>query len=147
MLLQINTSPSWNDFLTDEMIEMLGSIGKQIGSNYTPHRDKILRFLTCDLNKVKVCIIGQDVYYQPNVATGRSFEVGGLQSWDQPFRQVSLKNIVRLIHKTYKGITCYEDIYKFSRILSEIKDGSFPILPPPKLFDSLENQGVLFLNT
>ncbi|MBP7174837.1 MAG: uracil-DNA glycosylase [Thermoclostridium sp.] len=146
-MLPENVSPSWNGFLTDEILSMLESIGSQIGLNYTPAREKILRFLTWDLNTAKVVIIGQDVYFQPGVATGRSFEVGGLQSWDQPFRQVSLKNMVRLIHKSYRGITRYESILKFSEIVLEIKEHSFPMLPPQQLFDSLEAQGVLFLNT
>ncbi len=146
-MLPDKISSSWNPFLTDEILSMLRIIEEKIGSNYTPDRNRILRLLTWDLNRAKVCIIGQDVYFQPGVATGRSFEVGGLKSWDQPFRQVSLKNIVRLIHKTYRGITRYEDICKFSDILTEIKDNTFPILPPAKLFDSLEAQGVLFLNT
>lgn len=140
-------SPSWDGFLTDETLSMLEVIGKQIGLNYTPSREKILRFLTWDLNKAKVCIIGQDVYFQPGVATGRSFEVGGLKSWEEPFRQVSLKNIIRLIHKTYRGITRYQDILKFSQVLSEVRELSFPLLPPTQLFDSLEAQGVLFLNS
>lgn len=147
MMLPKEISPSWNGFLTDEILSMLESIEKQIGLFYTPIREKILRFLTWDLNSAKVCIIGQDVYFQPNVATGRSFEVGGLKSWEEPFRQVSLKNIIRLIHKTYRGITRYEDILKFSQIVSEMRDHSFPILPPVQLFNSLEAQGVLFLNT
>jgi uracil-DNA glycosylase len=126
---------------------MLDRISIQIGSNYTPAKDKILRFLTADLDRAKVCIIGQDVYFQPDVATGRSFEVGGLRSWDKPFRQVSLKNIIRLIHKSYKGITRYEDIRKYSDIVSEIKNKSFPMLPPAEWFNSLESQGVLFLNS
>jgi uracil-DNA glycosylase len=146
-MLPDNISPSWCGFLTDEILSMLEAIEKQIGSNHTPAREKILRFLTWDLNRAKVCIIGQDVYFQPNVATGRSFEVGGLQSWEAPFRQVSLKNIIRLIHKTYRGITRYEEIAKFSQIVCEMKDQSFPLLPPAQLFNSLEAQGVLFLNT
>lgn len=147
MLLPKESSPSWDGFLTTKILSMLDMIQYQIGSNYTPSHDKILRFLTADLSKVRVCIIGQDVYYQPKIATGRSFEVGGLQSWEEPFRQVSLKNIVRLIHKSYKGITCYEDIRKFSEIVPEMKNKSFPMLSPVELFNSLEAQGVLFLNT
>ena len=96
---------------------------------------------------MKVCILGQDVYYQPNVATGRSFEVGGLNSWSTPFTQVSLKNIIRLIHKNYNNITNYEDIKKFSEIVKEIEANKFPILPPNEYFSSLEQQGVLFLNS
>lgn len=80
------------------------------------------------------------------VPTGRSFEVGNLSSWSDKFRQVSLKNIVRLLHKNYNNIEDYSKIKKFSDIQKEIESGSFKILPPNKLFDSWEEQGVLCLN-
>lgn len=147
MLLPQNISPSWKGFLTKDILKMLDEIEIKIGKNYTPKKDKILRFLTTDLNNTSVVLIGQDVYYQKGIATGRSFEVGGLTSWNSKFKQVSLKNIVRLIHKSYNNIEKYEDIKKFSNILEEINSGNFPILAPNKLFDSLEQQGVLFLNS
>ena len=80
------------------------------------------------------------------VPTGRSFEVGNLSSWSDKFRQVSLKNIVRLLHKNYNYIEDYSKIKKFSDIQKEIEVGDFKILPPNKLFDSWEEQGVLCLN-
>ncbi len=146
-MIQQNVSPSWEDFFTKDIIELLGKIEEEIGTNYTPTKDRILRFLTTDLDSMKVCIVGQDVYYQPGIATGRSFEVGGLWSWSTPFAQVSLKNIVRLIYKSYNDIIYYGDIKKFSEIVKEIRSNKFPILPPNELFSSLENQGVLFLNS
>lgn len=91
--------------------------------------------------------LGQDVYPAEGVATGRSFEVGTLTDWNSTFRQVSLKNILRLIHKNYNFIEDYSDIYTFSNIKKEIAENRFSISPPNKWFDSLESQGVLFLNT
>lgn len=64
-----------------------------------------------------------------------------------PFRQVSLKNIIRLIHKNYNNIENYDDIKPFQEIKKEIATGDFPIPPPHLWFDTLEEQGVLFLNT
>lgn len=142
-----NISSSWDDFLDTETLKIINTIEERIGNNYTPTKDKILRFLTNDLNNMRVCIVGQDVYYQPGISTGRAFEVSGLLRWDIPFRQVSLKNIIRLIHKSYKGIEEYEEIKKYSMIASEIKSDEFAILPPSDLFQSLEDQGVLFLNS
>lgn len=147
MLLPQNYSSSWSGFLTDEIKSQLEEIEKKIGNNYTPLKEKILRIFNTDLSKAKVCIVGQDVYYQPGAATGRSFEVGGLEDWNSPFRQVSLKNMVRLIHKSYIGIDDYKSIKKYSEILAEMNEGKFKILSPDKLFESLEQQGVLFLNT
>lgn len=148
MLLPKVVHSSWNSFITEEILAELKMIESEIGNNYNPRDpDKILRFLSIDIKNVKVIWLGQDVYPAKGVATGRSFEVGGLNDWSQPFRQVSLKNIVRLIHKNYTGISSYNEIRKFSEIQKEIKNGTFPIKPPNNLFDSLEDQGVLFLNT
>lgn len=138
---------SWLEFLNNECIEMINDIADKIGENVNPEFNKILRFLNVDLSNVKVVILGQDPYPEKGVATGRAFEVGGLKSWDQPFRQVSLKNIIRLIHKSYNNITEYEDILSFSQIKKEIMEGRFQILPPDRLFEAWEKQGVLLLNT
>ncbi|HHZ00264.1 MAG TPA: uracil-DNA glycosylase [Sedimentibacter sp.] len=138
---------SWNNFLTDEIVMELDGIEKKIGTNINPERDKVLRFMKCNLYDIKVVILGQDPYPEKGKATGRAFEVGDLVSWNQKFRQVSLKNIVRLLYKNYNGITEYKDIKKFSEIQKEIKEGKFSILPPNEIFGSWESQGVLLLNT
>lgn len=138
---------AWNEFLTEDILTMLSTIENSIGQEYSPDNDKILRFLETDLPSLKIVILGQDPYPEKGKATGRAFEVGGLDSWDQPFRQVSLKNIVRLIYKNQKGIEEYECIPKFSEIINEIKRGNFSLAAPADFFNKLESQGVLFLNT
>jgi uracil-DNA glycosylase len=148
MILPNNIHSSWKLFLTSGILDELHVIEQEIGSSYNPHEpERILRFLTTDLDNVKVIWLGQDVYPMKGAATGRSFEVGGLESWNGPFRQVSLKNIVRLLHKNFNYIEDYSDIKSFQSIKSEISSGSFPIKPPHLWFDDLEQQGVLFLNT
>jgi uracil-DNA glycosylase len=92
-------------------------------------------------------ILGQDPYPEKGRATGRAFEVGDLHSWNDKFRQVSLKNVIRLIHMGYNCIDEYKGIKKFSEIQNEIKLGKFKILPPNEIFSSWESQGVLLLNT
>lgn len=139
--------PSWNKFLTDDIIVELDKIESKIGSNINPAHDNVLRFMKNNLNDIKVVILGQDPYPEKGRATGRAFEVGDLLSWNQKFRQVSLKNIIRLIYKNYNGIGDYGHIKRFSQIQEEIKDGKFSILPPDKIFKSWEKQGVLLLNT
>lgn len=146
-LIPKNVHPSWNKFLTDDIISELDEIEARIGSNINPAHDNVLRFMGCNLYDIKVVILGQDPYPEKGRATGRAFEVGDLKSWNQAFRQVSLKNIIRLIYKNYKGIEEYKDIKKFSEIQKEIKEGKFSILPPDKIFKSWEKQGVLLLNT
>jgi len=91
--------------------------------------------------------LGQDPYPEKGRATGRSFEVGDLRDWNDKFRQVSLKNIIRLIHKNYNNIEDYNEIRKFSTIQEEIKNKNFIILQPDEIFKSWEKQGVLMLNT
>ena len=143
---------SWNEFLTDEILELLNSIEKQIGNDYTPKKENVLRFMKQDLAKIKCVWLGQDPYfsmYGDNhfVANGKSFQPDDLKDWNQKFSQVSLKNIVRLIYKSENNITFYNDIKKFNDIKKEINSGVFKILPPKEWFNSLEKQGVLFLNT
>src|SRR5699024_855817 len=139
---------SWKDFLTDERIEEIRNIEERIGNDYNPtNPNKVLRFLTTNLDQMKIVWLGQDVYPAKGVATGRAFEVGNLTSWLQPFRQVSLKNIVRLLYKNYHHIIHYDDIKTYAQIKKEIESGDFPIVNPREWFSNLETQGVLFLNT
>lgn len=146
-LIPTDAHPSWNEFLDKDVREELKTIEERIGSNINPDYINVLRFMKSDLEIVKVVILGQDPYPEKGRATGRAFEVGDLESWNHKFRQVSLKNIIRLIHKSYSNIEKYEDILTFSEIQKEIKEGKFPILPPSEIFKSWEEQGVLLLNT
>lgn len=146
-LIPIDCHSSWDKFLTEEIIEELNKIELKIGKNTNPEHKNVLRFMTRDLYSIKAAILGQDPYPEKGKATGRAFEVGDLYSWNDKFRQISLKNIIRLIHKSYNNIEDYKDIKKFSEIQEEIKEGKFKILPPNELFKSWEKQGVLLLNT
>lgn len=140
--------PSWNDFLNNPIRVKLAGIQKQIftllsnNSEFlTPHPSKVLRFLSMPANDIKVIILGQDPYPQPNIATGRAFEVNGLYSWKTPFRNPSLQNIVRAIYLAYSG-----NILKYSEIRARM-NSSFKMLEPSDIFNHWENQGVLLLNT
>ncbi len=134
---------SWNSFF-DSNLDLIDSIFDTVsssGDEYTPECSKVLRFAGCDLENVKVVILGQDPYPQPGAATGRSFEVASMKSWTEPIRQTSLRNILRAIYAVYNAPSTY------TQIRDKIKSGDFSILPPNELFDDLEAQGVLFLNT
>lgn len=157
MLLPKNIHHSWNDFLTQERLDELDEIETKIGDNFVPRRENVLRFMENDLMQVTINFIGQDpytsLYYNEEtkeeipVANGRSFQPDLLKSWQDSFSQRSLQNIIRLIYKSYNHIENYDDIKPFSKIRKEIESGDFKILPPHEWFDSLESQGVLFLNT
>ncbi len=141
---------SWNSFLTKEISEILNCFDEGPGKdNYTPTSERILHFLTTSLDEAKVIILGQDPYPQSGVATGRAFEVGTLTSWNSKFRNISLKNIVRLLYKTYAGeIKTYREILTLlPNQLNLFQPNQFNLLPPNQLFNHWEQQGVLLLNT
>ena len=138
---------SWDKLLNKNTLDELKVIEDRIGKNINPEPQNVMRFLKNDLYAIKVVILGQDPYPEKGRATGRSFEVGDLVSWNDKFRQVSLKNIVRLIHKNYNNIEDYNDIKKFSEIQKEIKNEEFNIVSPKEMFKCWEEQGVLMLNT
>lgn len=141
-LENVNIHADWESFLSPEVKQKIREIeGEVLKENYTPGSGKVLRFLAFPLHSAKVIILGQDPYPQPGVATGRAFEVGTLQSWNQPFKNVSLKNILRALYKAYTG-----EVIKFKQ-LKEKFDNEFPALPPGKFFVNWEKQGVLLLNT
>ncbi len=145
-LIPADAHPSWSELLSDEVREELKAIEEKIGTNINPSHENVLRFLKCDLNNIKVVILGQDPYPEKGRATGRAFEVGDLKGWNQKFRQISLKNIIRLIHKNYNNIESYSEIARFSEIQEQIAEGTFKIAPPDRLFKSWEEQGALMLN-
>lgn len=132
----------WHAFLSAGNLNLLASIEAGVSkTGYTPAADKVLRFLKVPLQSVKIIILGQDPYPQPGVATGRAFEVGTLRSWSQPFRNVSLKNILRALYKAYKG-----EVISFGQLKEKLYT-HFPVLPPGQLFEYWESQGILLLNT
>ena len=79
-LIPKNVHSSWNKFLTTEIFDELDEIEKKIGMNTNPEHNNILRFMLCNLNNVKVVILGQDPYPEKGRPTGRAFEVGDLQA-------------------------------------------------------------------
>jgi uracil-DNA glycosylase len=150
-LTNLNIHPSWNAFLSDEVINLIKQTEDSIDlSKSTPSQNLVLRFLEMDLMKIPVVILGQDPYPQEGVATGRAFEVNGLNSWHDKFRNVSLKNILRSIYKAQN-----QQELKYSEIISKLNegdrlplDGDFLVLPPNQLFRYWsEQENVLLLNT
>ncbi len=137
--------PSWEAFLSaDETAEALAFAEQGIAGSegeIVPPTCKALRFLETDLRGAKIIILGQDPYPQSGAATGRCFEVGTLTSWEDTFRNVSLKNIVRAIYASQT-----DSILSYKQILAQVAQG-WPLLPPQLLFRDWERQGVLLLNT
>lgn len=142
-LQNLSIHSTWEEFF-NRTEHLLKKIESQIGDNFTPATEKVLRFAETNLDNIKVIIIGKDPYPQEGVATGRAFEVNGVSTWFDTEVNNSLKNIIKAIHKAYfkleKGATIQE-------VRNDIEHGKFPILPPNKAFNEWEKQGVLFLNT
>lgn len=140
---------SWKNFITDELKTELANIEKSIGNSYYPEKENVLRFLNTDYNNIKYVIVGMDPYPSSYLlgdkvvpeATGRSFEVASIESWCDNFKQQSLHNILKALYYNYTHCVRSHDF-----ICAEIKYKRFLIEEVHAWFDSLEKQGVLFLN-
>ena len=94
---------SWKPFFTEKR-EILNPILETVRKEpHNPADALLFRFAQTDLSRVRVVVLGQDPYPQPGAATGRSFEVAGLTSWQGAIRQTSLRNLVRAIYQAYAG--------------------------------------------
>lgn len=149
LLSTINVHNSWNEFFEQEIIqEELAHIEKCISTvQYTPQQNLVLRFATLDLLSLSVLVMGQDPYPQNNVATGRAFEVNGVTSWNDKTINTSIKNIIKLLHKSYIANASVNRSRSVKKVREDIQNGVFPILPPNQIFDYWEQNGALWLNT
>lgn len=147
----LNVHKSWKEFLATN-IEILQEVIDEIRTeDCAPlEPEKILRFLQQDLSKINVIILGQDPYPYLNFATGRAFEVGNISTW-KGLADTSLKrkgtSLQKIVICIYRNVTGDKNIDNYSEVLKKIEDKTFKISPPKPWFDSLEEQGVLFLNT
>ena len=113
---QIKIHDSWSNFWDNEdnkakkeVKKIFNEIDKD-DKDYFPKKENIFRFMQNDLTQIKCIIIGMDPYpscYKKNDecipnATGRSFEVASLESWQDKINQKSLINIIKTIY--YKGL-------------------------------------------
>lgn len=139
-----NIHEDYYDFFTMEKVTAINSFIKCMEIRkieYTPKNEYIFKALRSSLSSRKVCILSNESYSQGEIATGLAFEVKNT-SWVNHEINISLKNILKLLYKTYNGKM--EDIEK---IRKEIGHNEFAILPPNELFKSWEKQGVLLLNS
>ena len=141
---ELDVHESWNEFVHHNK-EIIRRVIDQIKMNekLTPKNPKkVFRFLTRDLTKVKVVILGQDPYPQENVATGRAFEINEINKWEDIFSNSSLLNILKSLYRNFNN-----KVLTKKQLDDELRGGDFQILPPTSWFDSMENQGILFLNS
>ncbi|MFZ2539247.1 MAG: uracil-DNA glycosylase, partial [Oscillospiraceae bacterium] len=141
---ELEVHESWNEFIHNNK-EIIRRVIDQIKMNeiLTPKNPrKVFRFLTRDLTKVKVVILGQDPYPQKNVATGRAFEINEINKWEDILNNSSLLNILKSLYRNSNN-----KVLTKKQLEDELCGGDFQILPPTSWFDSMENQGILFLNS
>ena len=139
-----NIHEDYYDFFTVEKVTAINSFIKCMEIRkieYIPKNEYVFKALRSSISSRKVCILSNEPYSQGEIATGLAFEVKNT-SWVNHEINISLKNILKLLYKTYAGKM--EDIEK---IRKEICHNEFNILPPNELFKSWEKQGVLLLNS
>jgi uracil-DNA glycosylase len=103
-----------------------------------------------DSDAVRAVILGQDPYANPAWATGRAFEQGNLAEWPEDPQKVaaSLRRIVLAIAAARTGDSSYTAGDRaWKKLLADARRGLIQLEPPRELFDRLEREGVLFLNT
>ena len=125
------------------------------GKNFTPDNDKVFRFFSCNLDNIKVVILGMDPYnstYIKNgevhkVATGRAFEVANIENFTDSYRQTSLANIFKaLAYIKYGKVFSMSELRK--KFLDEKSDNEKLEIEIniKKFFDTCEKNGIMFLN-
>jgi uracil-DNA glycosylase len=144
-------APAYASFFTDERLKQLADIAQKLQkTDFFPRAERVLRFAQVDPSTLRCVIVGMDPYPSHTVntkgeiipeATGRSFEVASVTDWGGKYRQASLRNILKSIYYLK-----YRKVPTMEMLREELANGSFPILPPQQWWDSLERQGVLFLN-
>lgn len=143
-LIKYNINNEYREFFSlDKVIYLENHINELKDSNneFAPLEENIFKALSDPISNRKVCIFGKDPYYQKGVATGLAFEVNN-NNWNSSDVNTSLKNILKLIFKTYTN-----KLADINDIRNEINNKTFDILPPNQLFKSWKKQGVLLLNS
>ena len=157
--------PEYADFFINhqkELEKIMNTISKDI---YFPVMKNIFNFAKTPISEIESVFVGMDPYPSwKNVdyydfiddnevialttgekivpeATGRSFEVRSIDSWNEKFKQTSLRNILKALYylKTKK-------LDSLTTIRKNINNGLFIIDKPHEWFDLMEGRGVVFLN-
>ena len=116
-----------------------------------PERAHMLRSLAgVEPNAVRAVILGQDPYPNPAWATGRAFEQGDRSQWPTRAGEIapSLRRIVQVIAYARSRNRAYANGDRgWIQLVANLENNILRIERPPKFFDRLEQEGVLFLNT
>jgi uracil-DNA glycosylase len=99
---------------------------------------------------VRAVILGQDPYPSPAWATGRAFEQGNLTDWPESRREIadSLRRIIQVLANARTGNLKYIDgDQDWKTLVEDFGKGRLFLESPRRLFDHLQHEGVLLLNT
>jgi uracil-DNA glycosylase len=99
---------------------------------------------------VRAVILGQDPYPNPAWATGRAFEQGNLTGWPVNRREIadSLRRIIQVLANARTGNTKYiNGDQGWKMLVQDLHKGRLFLESPRRLFDHLQDEGVLLLNT
>jgi uracil-DNA glycosylase len=137
--LAFDSRPLRREMRTDEII-VPGRKGTPASG--APKDTHIFRaFDNIDPADVHALILGQEPYANPAWATGRAFEQGNLSDWPENRGLIahSLRRIVQVLASARTRA--------WQTLIRDLRSGALELDPPRKLFDRLEREGVLFLNT
>lgn len=140
-LKEFNIHISYQDFFTKERVKEIDEIFEKIGHEYTPRREDIFNIFSEDLSAKKVLLLGMDPYPQEGIATGFSFEVP-YDSWVDKRINTSLKNIIKVIYKTYYGV-----LPDIALLRDKVINKKIPLSSPKEDFLRWRKNGVIFLNS
>lgn len=124
---------------------------KQFPLPNAPKRGHVFRaFETIGFFDIRAVILRQEPYPNPAWATGRAFEQGNLAEWPENAHAVadSLRRIVQVLAPARVGKSAYVVHDRaWKGVVHDVRSGVLKLQRPSDLFDRLEREGVLFLNT
>ena len=141
---EYNINDEYFDFFTYDRVEAVRNFIKELKMKnipFSPKENLIFKVFSEPLSEQKICIPSKEPYTQGNTATGLAFEMERT-AWSDPELSNSLRNILKLLYKTYMGTS--KDL---NYIKEDIEKRNFNILTPDKLFKYWQKNGVLLLNT
>ena len=136
--------PQYATFFEEHKEELSQILSDIATDNYFP-KDILKMFRFCNVKEVRCVLVGMEPYAsfraKDNMiipaATGRSFEVAFVDDWQSKYKQASLRNIYKSLYFLKTGNI---------KTMEEIRHSDFALLPPHQWFDTMEKEGVMFLN-
>ena len=128
---------TWKKFLNKDILDELQSNYDLVGNARMPKDDEVLHFLSNDVRKVKVVILGTYCNHKSKTITGRYLENKEVNNWIDCGTNIVLKRLVEAIHNIYMD----KKAENFEEVLESINNKTFNIVSPGEWFNSMESQG------